>query len=267
MEPSHDPLVSEHASPRWVMTLAGGSLAACLLLGLGLWFAVIKPRADAEAEATQAARYNAASTAIAAEATATADAWHRWPAIITDDFAEEAHDWNWGEHTGRFADGHFTITDGHYRWDLDSHEGMIWPSLPDDTRLTEDFYASVEARQISGTTNLDYGLIFRRAEQNYYYLHISPATGDVALDRYQFEKWTPLLAWTPMAYAINTQSANRLEIIGRGNTFKFYINGQTLNSITDNELASGSVGVAVQIYEPNEQAVVEFDNFEWRSPP
>ena len=39
-----------------------------------------------------------------------------------------------------------------------------------------------------------------------------------------------------------------------------------MGAVDDNRVAGGTMGLAIQLYHAGDQAVFEFDNFEWRAP-
>jgi len=192
-------------------------------------------------------------------------AYREWPLVLRDTFFERRNDWEVVEETqGDLANGTLRIGGGKYRWEITAVEGVVWWSRSREDTFTTDFYATVEARQISGTPEADYGLIFRHDGDNYYYFQVSDV-GQYAVYRYEAGGWTELITWTATD-AVRAGRINNLAVAGEGARFKFFINGQRVGETTDSRLAAGTVGVAVQLYNAGESAVFEFDNFEWRAP-
>jgi len=196
---------------------------------------------------------------------ATAAARSEWPLVVSDDFSKPAHDWETGEEDDRFTTGSLRIADGKYRWDLKANDGFIWWSRSRNNTSATDFYAAVEAQQLTGPDSADYGLVFRWDRGNFYYFQVSKA-GKFALSLYYFEKWSTLVSWTETS-AIRPGEENRLAVSGEGPDFTFYINGQRVGEADDDRLPGGTVGVAIELNQAGDKATFEFDNFEWRAPP
>lgn len=122
----------------------------------------------------------------------------------------------------------------------------------------------MDARQTGGAQEADYGLVFRHDGSNYYYFQVSDV-GEYAAYLFSNDEWTELTGWTESA-AIRGGRINEIAVAGEGSRFSFFINGERVGEARDATLAAGSVGVAVQIYNADESATFEFDNFEWRAP-
>lgn len=192
-------------------------------------------------------------------------AYARWPLVLRDTFFEPKNDWEIAEDTeGELATGRLSVSGGKYRWEVTAVQGFIWWSQALEDTFTSDFYASVDARRVSGTSEADYGLVFRHDGDNYYYFQVSD-TGQYAVYLYSADEWAELVAWTETA-AIRADRANKVAVAGEGERFTFFINGERVGQVIDPTLPSGAVGVGVQIYNAGESAVFEFDNFEWRAP-
>jgi hypothetical protein len=189
----------------------------------------------------------------------------RWPVVLRDFFNEPANDWELAEDSDdRFAKGTIEVSGGKYRWEVTANEGFIWWSLALENTSTSDFYAAVAGRQVSGAQDADYALIFRHDGDNYYTFQVSD-TGQYTAYEYYLEEWTALIEWTA-AEAIDPDGINRLAVAAEGARFRFFINDALVAEVEDDTIESGSAGVAVQVYNPGESAVFEFDNFEWRAP-
>ncbi len=211
---------------------------------------------------TPAATRPAANAPTAEARTATARAG--WPIVLSDKFDAQTNDWETGETADRFTTGSLKITGGKYRFDLKANDGFIWWSRSLDNTSTTDFYAAVDAQQIVGPASADYGLVFRWQRGNYYYFEINES-GQFALSLYYFEKWETLVSWTS-ASAIRPGEVNRLAVGAEGSHFSFYVNGESVGEADDSRLPGGTVGVAVELSQAGDQAVFQFDNFEWRAP-
>lgn len=189
-----------------------------------------------------------------------------WPRLLSDAFDEPAYAWQVGQFDDASAGGRLSVRGGKYLWEVQAHNSLVWWSLPDSSQSVGDFYAAVEARQISGTVNADLGLVFHWADEDYYYFQISPATQKFALNLYANGAWTPLVDWTASAEVKPVGEVNQLAVTTEGTQITLYLNGQRVGQAANARVPQGAVGVAAQLYYGDEAATFDFDNFEWRAP-
>jgi serine/threonine-protein kinase len=223
-------------------------------------------RSTATAEAAQA------TAAAQAQATATAESFLDptllraigWPLILFDDFGTEANDWTIGDYSDDLIEGSRSIANGTYRWEATAAGGVVWWSTPDVGDIS-DFLLSVEGRQISGVSDSQYGLIFRRVDRDNYYLFRIRGEGDYQFrTRYEGE-WITLISWTPSSL-IQPGQMNRLSVVAEGTSFYFYINNQYVDDYTDSKLSSGKVALVIGLNDEGDSGTFEFDNFDVRGP-
>ena len=69
-----------------------------------------------------------------------------------------------------------------------------------------------------------------------------------------------LLSWRRIGSGSSPLEVNKLAISGLGSEYQFFINGVKVADINDPRASGGGVGFLV-ISEPNEDSVVEFDDF------
>lgn len=178
----------------------------------------------------------------------------------------------------------------------------------------EDFDLRVDARPMSGPEDNGYGVIFRLYdryddypllpdswldsgivrrvisfnERYNYYLFLVSSDGFYRVARMLNGDETDISTWIESPL-VNTgmNVTNRLRVVGEGNQFTFYVNGervqlcipddpnaqstfrlgecmggQMLDTLTDNAIGSGRLGVVAQVYTDLEgvDALFEFDN-------
>ena len=200
----------------------------------------------------------------------TVEAYLQWPIVVADAFDEQDNGWQYGPLTDSIADANLSVVDGRYHWEILPRHSVLWQSPADPTRSASDLYAAVDARQITGTTRSDYGLVFRVTGQDYYYYQVSPSAQQFAFNLQFGGQWIPLIDWTDAPTPIETETLNRLAVAAEGSRFTLYLNGEMAGTATDDHLSDGSAGVGVQIYfdDPggDNSGSYEFDNFEWRAP-
>ena len=134
-----------------------------------------------------------------------------------------------------------------------------------DIPSTSRFYLGVEVKQLSGPFTADYGVVFHKGENDFYYFGID-GNQYYRVNLWQDNKWKPLVA-TRKNYAIRLHDVNRLVVVGDGANYIFYINGQFVDRMSASELNGGAFGLAAQIASLGDDVMLEFDDFELRAPP
>jgi len=139
--------------------------------------------------------------------------------------------------------------------------------------LFEDFDLQADAAATDGPLNNSYGVVFRRLNENTYYLFYVSSDGYYSVWRETPEQIIKLSDWIQSdAVEQGTDGAvNALRVVARGDTFQFYVNGQPLSvcipddrsgestmsggecvagqlqpSLMDDTIPYGAVGVAVE---------------------
>lgn len=188
---------------------------------------------------------------------------NKWPVVLEDNFDSKKNGWGIEATDNTRAQATITIADGKYNWDITTHDLDIhWEEA--NTRSVGNFGMSVDAKQIDGPKTARYGIFFRESSfVDGYYFGINNK-GEYFLDLYNGE-WITLIADTKSKLILPNEY-NRLTVIAEGSHFTFFINAQYLAEYTDERMKSGKVGLFSMVYEPNQNAIFEFDNFELRVP-
>ena len=229
------------------------------------------PRPTQTSTSTPTPTPNLTATEIAIQSTATgqaietinADASGNWKVLLADDFDSDNKKWFTGNDDDEYASIQRTIDNSVYQWEATSKKGFVsWITV--EIPAVTDFYAAVEAERAAGSSASDTGLIFREdSANNFYYFGVGDDGFFVSVN-YDNE-WIDIIEWGPSP-AIRVGEVNRLAVIAQGSHFIFLLNDQVVGDAVDDHIASGSVGVGFQIYEPDQQVTVQFDNFELRKP-
>lgn len=97
-----------------------------------------------------------------------------------------------------------------------------------------DFYAEVDAYQVAGPTDNEYGLIFRHQDDDNYYVFAISSEGYYRLDKQVDNQWQTVVDWVK-ADGINTgeQAHNLLGLLVEGDQIAMLANGQVLTTTTD----------------------------------
>jgi ribosomal protein L7/L12 len=222
--------------------------------------ATVEAQAAADVEATQQALASAQSM-VAAQA-----GWQT--TVIAEAFGNNANGWP----TERLDDGSLVlipaVTDGVYGWTIQpASGGHYFNILPGAVRPVDDFVVSVDARLASGGQGgvYVYGLAFRAEGSDYGFfgltnegsVRIYGVYGTAIYQFYDFD-----------SEAVNPGpgATNRLTVRALGPDFVFQINDQVVFTWNQPDLNDGRVGLGVDIGREGADAVIEFDNFEVRTP-
>ena len=270
-------------SPMITFVIVGIALAGCLCLAMDVFFFIRPDRIPLIVQSlpsstvtltpalpTETLPPNLTATQQVTGSTATAqaiqaiatDSLSLWPTLFSDTFDSNKNDWIIGNGDDEFTIITREIKDGKYTWDVSSKQSVIaWVAA--DTKPVSNFHLTVELKQVSGSNQSDYGLIFREdADSNLYYFGIDEE-GFFCLLSYDNE-WTDMIEFTKSSVILPGET-NSLTVIADGSNFSFFINDQYVGKMTDDHIPTGTTAVAVELFEADLQAVFEFDNFELRA--
>jgi hypothetical protein len=167
------------------------------------------------------------------------------PLLFSDDFANNNHGWWTGtfdengnaENEGKIMNGEYSIV---------THvKDSSWRVTCEACGNFDNFYYEVNTRYVRGSTDSGYGLVFRadKKKHNLYLFAIS-ADGTYMIKKAVDEKYNTLVNWTKSA-TIRPNGTNRLGILARGNSLEFFINGQSVQRLSDTSLTKGFIGLSV----------------------
>ncbi len=73
----------------------------------------------------------------------------------------------------------------------------------------------------------------------------SGSTGEFYIYKMRNGAFTPIQSWTPSSYLKPIKQWNKLRVVAKGNSFKFYINGKLVYNYTDTDqpIYSGHIGL------------------------
>jgi hypothetical protein len=165
-------------------------------------------------------------------------------ALFEDDFKSQqaSEDNGWGFDPGDYVDytwsaGKLTIAVKKKNW-----LGLNWPDGEYD-----DFGAEVEAQPTTSDTT-EYGIIFRvsgSSDSRSYYIFGVTSKGKYYLQKKLDGQWvdTDPVSATSSPTIKQGQAKNVLRVLARGDQILLYINGNLVNTVTDDSISSGSVGI------------------------
>ncbi len=129
-----------------------------------------------------------------------------------------------------------------------------------------DFHLTVEATQVGGPDDNEYGVLARMEDSgNFYRFSIS---GDGFFLLTKFVDGVPELldgSWTQAEAIHQGQATNVIEVICQGSTLTLLVNGQQLAQVEDDQFSHGDIGLyAGTFYEGGVE--IHFDNLQVTEP-
>jgi hypothetical protein len=181
------------------------------------------------------------------------------PTLTADDFSEE----KWGK--GNFSYGDISYEDGEYRMRAKENSYLVMYA-PSTDYSTENASVRVTAKDVDGgAVSSGYGLIVHGQKnatsqlEDYAFLIFSGPQPQYEIIKHTAGVQTTVVPWTKSSAILTGTSENQLEVRARGTELSFYINGQYVNRITDNEIKKGVAG-----FYTSGTSEVAFDNLEIR---
>ncbi len=134
-------------------------------------------------------------------------------------------------------------------------------------RIYRDFDLRVEATQVDGPEDNEYGVLVRTQGDDQFYAFSVSGDGFVRAARYNKGIWTLLGSdWTPHEAVNQGEATNELEIQARGPSFTLLVNGTEVLTVEDDALNRGGVGLYAGAFEvPGVR--ITFDNLELEPAP
>ena len=200
--------------------------------------------------------------------------WQRWPvgailcvlvAVLLACGAREHGPWteafdNAGDwQVSADAAASVTVADGVLRVHVFELGQVAWAAAG---RTYSDFRLSVEATQVSGPDDNEYGVLVRMAGDKSFYAFSISGDGYARAAYYNDGSWRILGSdWTQNDAIHQGAATNVLEVEARGATFVFHVNGVQVLQVEDTRLAKGDVGFYAGAFD-EANVVVDFDNLE-----
>lgn len=198
--------------------------------------------------------------ALDGEATPTAVAVAVTPASGTSIYQDDFEDPDSGWDIYNYGDTLALYQDGEYRLGIFREDYVAWGN-PEAGQDLADFEIEVDARAMEGPLDNNLGILVRYQDddEGFYWFQIS-SDGFFAVDRLEGDRWVGIADWQESdAIRQGLGVTNQLRVVCTGDQFTFYANDTWLAAVTDDSLASGSIGLAAGTFgEPG--VVVHFDN-------
>jgi len=180
----------------------------------------------------------------------------------SDDFSDPASGWQ----AETDASAEVGYHDGVMRILVKAPNRLAWASAG---REFASFRLAVEATQVAGPDDNEYGVLVRMKDADHFYRFSISGDGYYQVGKYDGE-WEVLVDWSlPPSGAIHMGAAtNLLEVVCQGATMIFLVNGVQLAQVEDSSYFRGDVGLyAGSFFEFVEPGVeVHFDNLRVEEP-
>ncbi|MCP4538140.1 MAG: hypothetical protein GY832_13445 [Chloroflexi bacterium] len=141
---------------------------------------------------------------------------------------------------------------------------LAWASAQ---REFSDFSLAVEATQVAGPDDNEYGVLVRMEDMDHFYRFSISGDGYYMVSKYDGEEWIVLSGDDWLASdAIHLGTAtNLLQVVCQGDTMTFSVNDVQLVEVQDGDYSRGDVGLyAGSFFEPDVE--IHFDNLRVDSP-
>jgi len=141
---------------------------------------------------------------------------------------------------------------------------LAWASAE---REFSNFRLAVEATQVAGPDDNEYGVLIRMKDPDHFYRFSISGDGYYLVSKYNGEMWETLSGddWL-FSDAIHLGTAtNLLEVVCQGGTMTLFVNGIQLVEVNDTSYSRGDVGLyAGSFFEPGVE--IHFDNVRVEAP-
>jgi len=173
--------------------------------------------------------------------------------VWTDDFANPGSGWL----TESDASAEVGYHEGVIRILVEAPNCLAWASAG---REFSNFRLTVEATQVAGPHDNEYGVLVRMKDANHFYRFSISGDGYYMVSKYDGESREVLGSdWTHSDAIQPGTATNVLEIACQDATMVFVVNGVTLAQVEDSSYRKGDVGLyAGSFFEPGVE--VHFDN-------
>jgi hypothetical protein len=172
--------------------------------------------------------------------------------LYSDDFSDPGSGWDIRE-----ADDASTVyQSGAYHITVNEIDWVAWGN---PYSYFTDFVLDVDATQVSGPDDNDFGVLLRYVDvDNFYRFEIS-GDGYYSFDLMQDDEWITLIEWTETPVIRQGNSTNTITVVCDGDLFTFYVNGQYLNEYRDSTFTEGDIGLLAGTIE-EAPVHIAFDN-------
>lgn len=174
--------------------------------------------------------------------------------VLADDFSNPQSGWQ----VDTTKDYKLAYVDGTYSILVHKPDLAVW-GTPSRAYEFTDLVLEVDAHQVAGPLDADYGVVMRSQGESALYFFAVSSEGSYSVHLLQNDDWKRLVEWTTSKAVKPQGQVNHLKVECVGATLTFYVNGERVVQLTDGTLRSGNIGLLVSTFDKGE-AEVRFDN-------
>lgn len=208
-------------------------------------------QANVEATITTQANDSATATATVDSVTATASAFSdlysqttAGTPVLNDPLTDNKGDGKWEGGSKTMLTGCAFANDGYHV--SEARQGNFQPCFAQAAQaqfsnmLYQASITFIKGNRAQG------GLLLRAdiSKNSYYFFHIG-VDGSYAFDLYTSKQASTLTTGFSAAINVGLNQSNQLAVLAKGDHFYLYANGQYVDSVSDNTLTTGTIGLAV----------------------
>ncbi len=178
----------------------------------------------------------------------------------TDDFSDPASGWLVESDASAQVEYH----DGVMRILIRLPNSIAWAAAQ---REFSDFRLSVDATQVAGPDDNEYGVLLRMQDPQHFYRFSVSGDGYYQVAKFDGVEWLILSGddWLHSETIHHGSATNHLQVLCQGSTMAFSVNGVELVEVQDSSYSRGDVGLyAGAFFEPDVE--VHFDNLRVAAP-
>jgi len=190
-----------------------------------------------------------------------------WTNLVCEDFSStSAGDFYTGSDSSDLSNTKVSIKNGKYIVDItgvaySGYKGGVVHRY--EVGRSKDFVLSVDVNINSVYKHCGSGIAFRGSGDNYYLFQVQH-DGFYTFDTLKNNNWSSLIGWRPHG-GVKWDEPFNITVIAEGDRFDFYLDGEHVNSYTDNSLNASNIYLVASASE-GASALIEFDNLIIKGP-
>jgi hypothetical protein len=181
-----------------------------------------------------------------------------WPLIMNNEFDTNEYSWSTGRDFDDYAYTQLEIVYGFLYYDVQAQQGTFSSTMPVANTL-RDFYLSSTMRKIQGPLDAEYGIVFRSAGTQLFFLGIQ----DSGLVKVHFRDvnyhWQDPI-FEGYSQNVKIGESNNVVIFAQGQHYVFCINQVVVGEMDIIYAGFGQIGIGVELENAGDNAIVEYDD-------